>query len=196
MHRARPPRILCRVIYTQLPCVCLSLSSLQSCTFNWLVVILADACVHLLIFVRAHVRVGAGSKEDNSVHACSGSACVQTWVDVGVHACYFSDTDDVHVISSSRTPTVSCGHVSAYGLLSGCAHALLSMWVYAYFFSAVMRRAQGCTQVGCQLGRKQRSSLSHTLKSKHVYSSHENAYMNPMISCEHNRTVSPYNKSL
>jgi len=40
-------------------------------------------------------------------------------------------------LSSSRTPTVSCRHVSAYGLLSGCAHALLSMWVYVHFFSAI-----------------------------------------------------------
>ena len=31
----------------------------------------------------------------------------------------------------------ACGHVSAYGLLGGCAHALLSMWVHAYFFSAI-----------------------------------------------------------
>jgi len=31
----------------------------------------------------------------------------------------------------------ACGHVSAYGLLGGCAHALLSMWVRAYFFSAI-----------------------------------------------------------
>ena len=29
------------------------------------------------------------------------------------------------------------GHVSAHGLLGGCAHALLSMWVHAYFFSAI-----------------------------------------------------------
>jgi len=27
--------------------------------------------------------------------------------------------------------------MSAYGLLSGCAHRLLSMWVNAYFFSAI-----------------------------------------------------------
>jgi len=31
----------------------------------------------------------------------------------------------------------ACGHVSAYGLLGGCAHALLSMWVHAYLFSAI-----------------------------------------------------------
>ena len=31
----------------------------------------------------------------------------------------------------------ACGHVNAYGLLSGCAHAHLSMWVHAYFFSAI-----------------------------------------------------------
>ena len=31
----------------------------------------------------------------------------------------------------------ACGHVSAYGLLGGCAHALLSMWVHAYFFSTI-----------------------------------------------------------
>jgi len=30
----------------------------------------------------------------------------------------------------------ACGHVSAYGLLGGCAHALLSMWGHTYFFSA------------------------------------------------------------
>jgi len=30
----------------------------------------------------------------------------------------------------------ACGHVSAYGLLGGCAHAFLSM-VHAYFFSAI-----------------------------------------------------------
>ena len=30
-----------------------------------------------------------------------------------------------------------CRHVSAYGLLGGCAHALLSMWVHAYFFFAM-----------------------------------------------------------
>jgi len=63
---------------------------------DWLVVVLAGACVHLLKFARAHVHVGAGSKEDNSVHACPGSACMQTWVFVGVHACGFGDTDDVH----------------------------------------------------------------------------------------------------
>jgi len=26
-----------------------------------------------------------------------------------------------------------CAHGSASGLISGCAHALLSMWVHAYF---------------------------------------------------------------
>jgi len=31
----------------------------------------------------------------------------------------------------------ACRHVSAYGLLGGCAHTLLSMWVHAYFFSAI-----------------------------------------------------------
>jgi len=31
----------------------------------------------------------------------------------------------------------ACEHVSAYGLFGGCAHALLSMWVHAYFFSAI-----------------------------------------------------------
>jgi len=30
-----------------------------------------------------------------------------------------------------------CRHVSAYGLVCGCAHALLSMWVHAYFFSVM-----------------------------------------------------------
>ena len=51
----------CPVIYAQLPCACLSLFSLQACTFRLagLVVVLADACVHLLMFVRARVRVGA-----------------------------------------------------------------------------------------------------------------------------------------
>ena len=34
----------------------------------------------------------------------------------------------------------ACGHVSAYGLLSGCAHALLSMWVHACFFSAICNK--------------------------------------------------------
>jgi len=33
--------------------------------------------------------------------------------------------------------TGASGHVSAYGLLGGCAHALLSMWVHAYFFPAI-----------------------------------------------------------
>ena len=31
----------------------------------------------------------------------------------------------------------TCGHVSAYGLLDGCANALLSMRVHAYCFSAI-----------------------------------------------------------
>ena len=39
-------------------------------------------------------------------------------------------------------------------------------------------------------------STIKTLNLKHVYSSHENAYMNHMISCERNRSVSPYNRSL
>jgi len=38
--------------------------------------------------------------------------------------------------------TGACGHVSAYGLLGGCAHTLLSMWVHVYSFSAV------CTNAG------------------------------------------------
>jgi len=41
------------------------------------------------------------------------------------------------LLSSSRTPTVSCGHVSAYGLLGECAHMFLSMWVHVYLFSAI-----------------------------------------------------------
>ena len=28
----------------------------------------------------------------------------------------------------------ACGHVSAYGLSSGCVHTLLSMWVHACIF--------------------------------------------------------------
>jgi len=31
----------------------------------------------------------------------------------------------------------ACGHVSAYGLLGGCGHALLSMWVHTCFFSVI-----------------------------------------------------------
>jgi len=31
----------------------------------------------------------------------------------------------------------TCEHVSAYGLLGGCAHVLLSMWVHAYFYCAI-----------------------------------------------------------
>jgi len=39
------------------------------------------------------------------------------------------------VLANKTTLTVdgACGHVSAYGLIGGCAHALLSMWVHAYF---------------------------------------------------------------
>jgi len=33
--------------------------------------------------------------------------------------------------------TGACGHVSVYGLLGGCAHALVSMCMHAYLFSAV-----------------------------------------------------------
>ena len=36
-----------------------------------------------------------------------------------------------------RSGTGSYGHMSAYGLLGGCAQALLSMWVNAYIFSAI-----------------------------------------------------------
>jgi len=42
------------------------------------------------------VRAGAGGKEDNLVHVCSRSACMQTWVFISVHTCCSSDTDDVH----------------------------------------------------------------------------------------------------
>jgi len=34
----------------------------------------------------------------------------------------------------------TCGHVSAYGLLGGRAHALLSMWVHAYFYCAIYNK--------------------------------------------------------
>jgi len=86
-------RIVCRVIYAQLPCACLSPFSLQACR---LARRRSRRCVHLLIFVLAHVRVGAGGKEDSSAHVYSGSAYMQTWVFVSVHGCCFSDTDDVH----------------------------------------------------------------------------------------------------
>jgi len=86
-------RIVCRVIYAQLPCACLSPFSLQACR---LARRRSRRCVHLLIFVLAHVCVGAGGKEDSSAHVYSGSAYMQTWVFVSVHGCCFSDTDDVH----------------------------------------------------------------------------------------------------
>ena len=34
----------------------------------------------------------------------------------------------------------TCGHVSAYSLLGGRAHALLSMWVHAYFYCAIYNK--------------------------------------------------------
>jgi hypothetical protein len=34
----------------------------------------------------------------------------------------------------------TCRHVSAYGLLGGRAHALLSMWVHAYFYCAIYNK--------------------------------------------------------
>jgi len=39
------------------------------------------------------------------------------------------------VLTNKTTLVVAgaCAHVSAYGLLGGGAHALLSMWVHAYF---------------------------------------------------------------
>jgi len=42
----------------------------------------------------------------------------------------------------------ACGHVSAYGLLGGCAHALLSMWVHAYFFSAICNERWALSSFG------------------------------------------------
>ena len=59
----------------------------------------------------------------------------------------------------------------------------------------ITRRAQGCKQAGCRR-RQERHSAPSTLKTKQVYSYHENPYMNTMILCERNRTVSPYNRSL
>ena len=34
----------------------------------------------------------------------------------------------------------TCGHVSVYGLLGGRAHALLRMWVHAYFYCAIYKK--------------------------------------------------------
>jgi len=49
---------------------------------------------------------------------------------------------------TTRPVDGACGHVSAYGLISGCAHALLSMWVHAYFFSAICNERWALISVG------------------------------------------------
>jgi len=52
------------------------------------------------------------------------------------------------LLSSSCTPTLSCGHVSAYGQVGGCAHALLSMWVHACLFSAICNKYSALISFG------------------------------------------------
>jgi len=37
-----------------------------------------------------------------------------------------------------------CAHGSVYGPIGGCAHALLSMWVHAYFYD--MQRTLGTNE--------------------------------------------------
>ena len=42
----------------------------------------------------------------------------------------------------------TCGHVNACGLLGWCAHALLSMWVHAYFFRAIYKECWALISFG------------------------------------------------
>jgi len=46
-----------------------------------------------------------------------------------MNACMLAHTQHQFLVFAG-----ACGHVSEYGLLGGCAHALLSMWVHTNSF--------------------------------------------------------------
>ena len=57
-----------------------------------------------------------------------------------MNTCMLAHTQHQFLVFANKTKLAvasACGHVTAYRLLGGCAHALLSMWVHAYFFSAI-----------------------------------------------------------
>jgi len=57
-----------------------------------------------------------------------------------MYACAYP-TSIPSVFANKTTLAVAgaCGHVSAYGLLGVCAHALLSMWVHANSFHTMCK---------------------------------------------------------
>ena len=63
-----------------------------------------------------------------------------------MNTCMLAHTKHQFLVFANKTTLAvngACGHVSAYGLLGGFAHALLSMWEHAYFFFRDMQRALG-----------------------------------------------------
>ena len=93
-------------------------------------------CICSFSFVHMCVLVLAARKIIQCMSVLGAHACRNVFL----LACMPAASETLMIfmlLSSSRTSTVSCGHVSAYGRLGGCVHALLSMWVHAYFFSVI-----------------------------------------------------------
>ena len=77
-------------------------------------------------------------------HACFHCMCaafVQYAQRSCMHTCMFAHTQRSFLVFAGKKIILvvagTCGHVSACSLLGGCAHALLSMWVHAYFYCAI-----------------------------------------------------------
>jgi len=64
----------------------------------------------------------------------------------------------------------ACGHVSVYRLIGGCAHALLSMWVHAYFFSATCNERWALISFGDICGSACHCICGYTLTISHPHS--------------------------
>mmetsp|Transcript_26496 Transcript_26496/g.38982 ORF Transcript_26496/g.38982 Transcript_26496/m.38982 type:complete len:134 (-) Transcript_26496:415-816(-) len=76
------------------------------------------------------------------IHIQSTRAC--TMCIALLHEYMLAHTQHQFLVFANKTTLAvagACGHVSAYGLLGGCAHALLSMWVHTYFSSAMCNDA-------------------------------------------------------
>ena len=72
---------------------------------------------------------------------CGDCVCMNKLSSIDSRRLMFAHTQCSFLVFAGKKITLvvagTCGYVSACSLLGGCAHALLSMWVYAYFYCAI-----------------------------------------------------------
>jgi len=100
-----------------------------------------------------------------STRACFG-LCVQYAQRSCMNTCMLAHAQRRFLVFANKTMLAvvgACGHMSAYGLLGGCAHALLSMWVDTYFFSAICNERWALISFGDICGSACHCICSYTL---------------------------------